>query len=81
MQCVACDGGGCQQCQGGSVDITDCPLKTVTADVWGIIEAQEFLEAGLAPVAGGLLEQTQSFLDAARFVKSEKRSWENRNKT
>ena len=40
-------------------------------DVWDAIEAAELLGKGLPPVAGGLLDQTNKFLSAARFIGAE----------
>jgi hypothetical protein len=78
MRCLACNGKGCDECQNkGTINITDCPLEIITLDVWEIIEmANLYIEHGLPPVAGGQLEQTAGFLDAARFITNEKKHWE-----
>lgn len=77
MKCLACGGNGCKQCQNGTIKITQCPLEIVTADIWEVIDmASLYLDHGLPPVAGGQLDQTQGFLEAARFIANEKRSYE-----
>ena len=52
-----------------------CPLEYVTDDVWTLLDAAELLAKGLPPVAGGLLDQTRIFVDAARFAWSETDHW------
>jgi len=52
-----------------------CPLDYVDADTWTALEAATFLKRGLAPMPGGLLDQTQSFVRAARFVWAEQSFW------
>lgn len=63
----------CRACGGtGSVTWFVCPL-----DVPGVAEAVTALEyvslfwKGLSPVGGGVLDQSASFVEAARFVASE----------
>jgi len=40
----------------------------VTEDVWEVIKYAELYQKGLPPIAGGALDQTQSFIEAARFI-------------
>ena len=76
MECVSCGGKGCKECKGtGRFRITDCPLKYVTTDVQQLIRMAELFEKGLPPVAGGVLDQGQNFVEAAEFVFSEQEYW------
>lgn len=58
--------------------ITGCPLELVTRDVWQVIEFAELFEKGLPPVAGGVLDQTKSFLEAAMFALREIAYWKSK---
>lgn len=44
----------------------------MTRDITGLVEAVELYELGLPPVAGGQLDQTEKFLQAARFWRGER---------
>jgi len=69
MQCPACDGAGCAGCKGtGQMEITRCPLEIIDAETAELIELAALFKKGLPPIAGGSLDQAQSFLAAARFV-------------
>lgn len=69
MQCPVCSGGGCSACEGsGRFSVTECPRKLVPHEAWEMIEAADMTRRGLPPVAGGSLDQTQTFLDACRFI-------------
>lgn len=78
MRCLSCNGKGCDECQeSGTIRIEQCPLEIITADIWEAIDmANLYIEHGLPPVAGGQLDQTAVFLDAARFIANEKKSYE-----
>jgi hypothetical protein len=52
----------------------------VAAETWAVLEHVELLEKGLAPVAGGALDQAAAFLEAARLVWSEDRAAKARQK-
>ena len=79
LECPVCagdDDAECPGCKGtGRFEIDSCPKRIVTANTWAVIEAAELYEKGLPPVAGGQLDQTASFLSAARFVWSEQSRW------
>lgn len=55
--------------------MTECPLEYAGEDVWEAIEMAGFFDKGLPPVHGGVLDQTQIFLDAARFIWAEQARW------
>ena len=55
--------------------MTECPLTYVGGDAWTVIEFAEFAERGSWPVAGGVLDQANQFVEACRFVWAEQRRW------
>lgn len=55
--------------------ITDCPEKLITPDIWEMIELARFYKKGLPPVAGGVLDQAYSFIEAADFIYAEENNW------
>jgi hypothetical protein len=71
MDCPDCGGQGCGTCDGGQIRIMDCPLTLITEDVWEMMELASLYEKGLPPVAGGALDQTASFVGAARLIQTE----------
>lgn len=79
---MSCEGSGCDQCdQRGWTPITCCPLTLVPGDVWELVTHASDAEAGYLPVAGGTLDQTQSFLDGWRRLRAEKAYWRANLKT
>ena len=52
--------------------MTGCPLEYAGVDVLHALEIAELMKHGLPPLAGGSLDQTRVFLDAARFIWSER---------
>ena len=78
LECPACGGRGCDECRDGRWDLTMCPKRFVTADIWQVVELAELYEKGLPPEPGGSLDQSQSFVQAARFVWSERAHWKNK---
>lgn len=72
MECVACAGKGCVQCNdAGTVDITACPLESIGNEIYDLLDYISLFYAGIPPVSGGSLDQSASFLGAAEFVKAE----------
>lgn len=78
-ECVRCGGKNskdCPACGGtGKWELKECPKKFVTSDVWEAIELAELFAKGLPPVAGGVLDQANSFVEAARFIFAEQAFW------
>lgn len=52
----------------------------MTDDVWEAIEYAELYRQGLPPVAGGALDQSKSFVVAARQIMAEENYWKKRLK-
>ena len=67
-------GGQCALCGGtGRLRLTQCPQTAVPCEVWDLWElADLYLEHGLPPVAGGALDQTDSFLTGCRIIQAER---------
>lgn len=53
-------------------DLTECPQKFVE-EVVDVIPLADLFHNGLAPMAGGVLDQSAWFIDAARTIKREDR--------
>jgi len=78
IACPTCDEAGCQECDGeGWVQITECPRSMVCRETMEFIELADFAKEGSFPVAGGTLDQAQSFLIACRYLFSEDSRAEN----
>jgi len=77
MQCVECEGAGCEACGGrGEIEIAHCPLGELDMETRRFIDlARLYLDYGLPPVAGGSLDQTACFIDGAAFVAGEIGYW------
>lgn len=43
--------------------MTQCPAEYVGTDIWNMIDLARFADGNVLPVAGGVLDQTQSFLE------------------
>jgi len=78
MQCPICGGRGCDECVGGEIEHTSCPLYLIGGDIADAIDYAELWEKGLPPIAGGALDQSQSFIIAARFIFAEKNYWKSK---
>lgn len=70
IECPTCNGGGCDECEDGYVEIKECPKK-YCSEVIPALDLIDFFGKGMPPVAGGTLDQTVSFLQAARQLQSD----------
>lgn len=62
----------CKECGGtGKLTFDSCPRSIVPRDIWEVLTYCDYMEKGMLPHAGGVLEQTRWFIDAAAFVSSE----------
>jgi hypothetical protein len=78
MQCTVCGGNDdhCKACDGwGKQRITSCPKEIPDAATWRVIQMSEFADKGSFPIAGGVLDQAQSFLDACQICWREEAYW------
>lgn len=72
IDCVICNGKGCVSCgDQGTYEVTSCPKEQITDDVWRFVRFMRFAEQGILPMAGGMLDQTQSFCDALAFAQAD----------
>jgi hypothetical protein len=55
--------------------VIGCPLEIIPAESWQVIEMAGLYKKGLAPTAGGVLQQARTFLAAARFVWADQARW------
>ncbi len=54
--------------------MTSCP-KIVAADAMEAVGYAELYAKGLPPVIGGALDQSQQFVESARFIWNEQAYW------
>ena len=70
--CVSCGGSGCADCgHTGRFQVTHCPAEWIDEDIFKMIGLAELYEKGLAPVAGGVLDQAAFFVHFAQRVWNE----------
>lgn len=50
----------------------------VTDDIWELLSLAELYKKGLPPVAGGVFDQSKSFIDGVELVFYEQKQWENK---
>jgi hypothetical protein len=73
--CTACGGLGdpaCAVCSGDREPVYRCPASHATHEINAALTALDWVEAGVMPVAGGLLEQSATFVQFASIVASER---------
>jgi hypothetical protein len=67
IECPACGGRGCEECNGGQC-VIECPMKYVDRETRMLIQVARHAKGGMWPVPGGLLEQSARFASLADFV-------------
>jgi hypothetical protein len=67
MECISCDGVGCEDCIEGRVQISGCPKK-YCREVVPAISLIDLFQKGLPPIAGGTLDQSVWFIEAAKIL-------------
>lgn len=70
IECPDCRGQGCDGCNEGMLQIRGCPNRFCSSVV-PAVELIDMFGKGLPPVSGGTLDQSVSFLEAARFLTNE----------
>lgn len=58
------------------IELERCPFAVPEPVHWRICEYAALLEVGILPVAGGLEDQSESFLEALRFTQGLKQELE-----
>jgi len=79
FECIKCSGydESCTSCKGlGHFKVTRCPKMEVDRRSIGIMRLLDMADRHL-PLSGGMLEQTQSFIDLLDWWENEKKRWEN----
>ncbi len=79
MPCPVCEGelrdpdaGPCPAgCREGYIEIPHCPQRAVNAPTRRLLQLCDFADKGRLPLSGGVLDQTQGFLDVLRFYDRE----------
>ena len=67
INCPSCEGEGCSHCNDGAVAITECPNR-YCREMSSVTTLADMMEKGIMPVAGGALDQSAWFLQAARIL-------------
>jgi hypothetical protein len=70
LECQSCDGAGCDQCDEGQIKIKGCPQK-YCKEVVSAVTLIDLFSKGLPPIAGGALDQSIWFLEAAKVLGNE----------
>lgn len=70
IECVECGGVGCNECRNGHVELSGCP-KEIAGEIVPALSFIDRLEKGMPPVAGGTLDQSAWFINAADYFGSE----------
>jgi hypothetical protein len=69
--CEKCAGKGCEACNyAGKVDVYGCPWDRVDNQAAEALEMARLYEDGILPVAGGVLDQAHSGLEAIQHARS-----------
>ena len=71
MECPNCNGAGCEECNDGAFELDGCPGEYCSRVVTAINLIDLYTTKGLMPVSGGVLDQSASFIGAARFFQNE----------
>lgn len=73
IECPACNGGGCDECDEGSFKVIDCPNK-YCRDVVQVANLADLFGKGILPVAGGALDQSAWFMEAVNVLERDEQS-------
>jgi hypothetical protein len=77
IDCTACNGDGCELCKTGRLVIDGCPKRMIPGEIWTVLRAVNWAEKGMWPTAGGLMDQSHSFLTAMELVLADDAAWRN----
>jgi len=74
IECPECSGVGCHRCHGqpvnGFLRIDGCP-NIACHEIAPAAELIDWVKQGHWPIAGGVLDQSAWFVEAARYLKNE----------
>lgn len=66
IKCAECDGLGCQECHDGKFYLSGCAHDQVDG-MQRFAQFARLYEQGALPVAGGIVDQAWSFVDAVDY--------------
>ena len=69
-ECPNCGGHGCEHCDQGNFRVIGCPNR-YCSDMAQTTELVDLFHSGMPPVAGGSMDQTVWFIEAARQLKND----------
>ena len=70
IECPVCDGEGCKECHNGLYELDGCP-NSYCSKIVSSLDLFDLFHKGLPPIAGGVLDQSASFIEASRFFELE----------
>lgn len=70
----------CEVCHGELEPVYRCPASHATPEIAAAFTALDWVEAGVLPVAGGLLDQSASFVQFVSIVAGERLAIEHEEK-
>ena len=70
IECPACDGNGCDECNLGAIKIMGCP-NTFCREVTQAVNLADLFEKGMPPISGGALDQSAWFIESVRVLSNE----------
>jgi hypothetical protein len=71
MECVHCNGAGCDKCRAGYTQVNQCPMEVFTPEIANFIESVKDADEGILPESGGRNQQTDCWVSARRWFKDE----------
>lgn len=57
------------------LEFDHCPADDVSDDVWEAVRWHDLAQLGIIPLAGGGLDQAQSYLIAMQLIAAEENRW------
>ena len=74
VACPSCNENGCGHCDDlGFFKVDCCPQEFIGRDLIGFVKFCDFAKRGTMPIAGGMLDQTNWFIEAANCMIDEDR--------
>jgi len=71
IACPTCNESGCDDCVDGYFELNECPKQFCGNKIGEFIMHAELTQKGMPPIAGGTLDQSASFMDAASYYWAE----------
>ncbi len=68
LTCPICNGAGCDECDDGFTIMTDCPLLYIGNDASMYMRFTRLFDKGMPPIAGGVLDQANKFIEAVEYI-------------